>query len=130
MFLTAPSLDHLSHILKEVMQPPGWTYSFCPCLPTALDTTLAQVTDKLLVAGSGVERAGAKPKGSDSLEETCATHETVQGQVVRIHSVSKERLHISKIKSSDSVEHLGKGKSQKKNKNQRAKNVGKDVWLR
>lgn len=116
MFLTAPSLDHLSHILKEVMQPPGWTYSFCPCLPTALATTLAQVTDKLLVAGSRVERAGAKPKGSDSLEEMCATHETVQGQVVRIHRISKERLHISKIKSSDSVEHLGKGKSQKKKK--------------
>ena len=89
---------------------------------------LAQVTDKRLVAGSGVERAGAKPKGSDSLEEMCATHETVQGQVARIHRISKECLHISKIKSSDSVEHLGKGKSQEKKK-QRAKNVGKDVRL-
>lgn len=77
---------------------------------------MAQVTDKLVVAGSGVERAGAKPKGSDSLEEMCATNETVQGQVVRIHRISKERLYISKIKSSDSVEHPGKGKSQEKKK--------------
>lgn len=109
MFLTAPSLDHLSHIVERSCAATShWPHSFCPCRPTAL----ARVTDKLLVAGSGVERAGAKPTGSDSLEERCATRETVQGQVARIHRISKERLHISQIKSSDSVEHLGKGKSQ------------------
>lgn len=92
-------------------------------------TALAQVTGKLLAAESGVETARAKPKGSDSLKEMYATHETVQGPVARIHGISKEHLQINKIKSNDSVEHIDKGTSQKR-KTREPMNVGKDVQLR
>ena len=58
-----------------------------------------------------------------------ATHETVQGPVARIHRISKQHLQINKIKSNDSVQHTGKGTSQKR-KTKEPMKVGKDVQLR
>lgn len=44
MFLTAPSLDHLSHIVeRRCAATSHWPYGFCPRLPTAWPKSLINV---------------------------------------------------------------------------------------
>lgn len=65
-----------------------------PLPPLPHRAALAPIADKLLIDRSAGESPWGKPKGSPSLGEMSATHETVRGSVFRTQRVSQERLKV------------------------------------